>query len=46
MDEDDDPDPGGWPVHPALVFYGLWPRFAAGGDPQAEDRREAAGVAE
>jgi hypothetical protein len=25
----DDPDPDGWPVHPAAAFYGLWPRFAA-----------------
>jgi hypothetical protein len=30
MDEadDPDPDPDGWPVHPAAAFYGLWPRFA------------------
>ena len=30
MDEADDPDPDGWPVHPAAAFYGLWPRFSAG----------------
>jgi hypothetical protein len=29
MDAADDPDPDGWPVHPAAAFYGLWPRFAA-----------------
>jgi hypothetical protein len=46
MDEDDDPDPGGWPVHPALGFYGLWPRFAAAADAEAEDLLEAAGVPE
>jgi hypothetical protein len=37
MDEaDDDPDPDGWPVHPAVAFYGLWPR----------PRPEPAGAAE
>jgi hypothetical protein len=39
MDAADDPDPdpdlGGWPVHPAAAFYGLWPRFA-GVDDEAE----------
>ena len=29
MDAADDPDPDGWPIHPATAFYGLWPRFAA-----------------
>jgi hypothetical protein len=40
MDEADDPDPDGWPVHPAAAFYGLWPRFATGG----EDADDAAGA--
>lgn len=34
MDADDDPG-GAWPIHPAVAFYGLWPRFAA--DEDAED---------
>jgi hypothetical protein len=38
MDEADDPDPDGWPVHPAAAFYGLWPRFA-----EAQDAGESAG---
>ena len=29
MDGEDDPDPDGWPIHPAAAFYGLWPRFVA-----------------
>lgn len=44
MDADEDPDPDGWPVHPAAAFYGLWPRFAAAGDEAAvEDAGEDAG---
>jgi|GEM_PF-4545524 len=38
MDAADDPDPDGWPIHPATAFYGLWPRFAAA----AEDAEPAA----
>jgi hypothetical protein len=44
MEDADDPDPGGWPVHPAVAFYGLWPWFAAAED--AEEPLEAAGVPE
>jgi hypothetical protein len=48
MDEADDPDPDGWPVHPAVVFYGLWPRFVVGEGEAAEPDdagREEAGAA-
>ena len=39
---EDDPDPDSdWPVHPAMAFYGLWPRFTA-----AEDDAEASDAAE
>jgi hypothetical protein len=38
--DDPDPDPDGWPVHPAAAFYGLWPRFAAA----EEDAGESADV--
>jgi hypothetical protein len=36
MDPVDDPDPGGWPVHPAVSFYGLWPRFVLAEDDAGE----------
>ena len=50
MDEaDDDPDPDGWPVHPAAAFYGLWPRFTAADDeadgPDAVEREKAGAAA-
>jgi hypothetical protein len=38
MDEaGDDPDPDGWPVHPAAAFYGLWPRPRPEPESAAED---------
>ncbi|WP_420129214.1 hypothetical protein [Longimicrobium sp.] len=37
MDAAEDPDPDGWPVHPAAAFYGLWPRFAAEDAEGADD---------
>jgi hypothetical protein len=41
--DDPDPDPDGWPVHPATAFYGLWPRFAAVDDEaEVEDAGPAA----
>lgn len=46
MEDADDPDPGDWPVHPALALYGLWPRFAVRGDGEAEDSPEAPGAPE
>jgi hypothetical protein len=42
--DDPDPDPDGWPVHPALAFYGLWPRFAVA--EEGEDSHEPAAAAE
>ena len=34
MDADEDPG-GAWSIHPAVAFYGLWPRFPA--DEDAEE---------
>lgn len=44
MGDAEDPDPGGWHVHPAAAFYGLWPRVAGTNDAEAEDSSEAAGA--
>ena len=46
MDAAEDPDPDGWPVHPAVAFYGLWPRFAGMDDADGEDLPQAAAAAE
>lgn len=42
--DDPDPDPDGWPVHPAAAFYGLWPRFTAADE--AGDSLEPVAAAE
>lgn len=43
MDAAEDPDPDGWPVHPAVALYGLWPRFTVDAD-EAADSSQPSGA--
>lgn len=45
MDAAGDPDPDGWPIHPAVAFYGLWPRFAAAGAGEEDAAASASAAA-